>query len=235
MRSARTKAVSLAVSAALLAVVCSSPGEARAAAEVSGTGKGIAGGALLGAEVGFLGLSAFGAKQAWTYYTIPPLLAIGGGVGGYFIEKDSEPEVPIYMLAAGMALVIPTVVVTLSAHAYRPSSEDSTPPDAVPASGSATISVGGDASTAPAAAPAAGGSGTSTTTPSAPTQHKPKKTSLREPSRTFALVDFDERLSTLRVGIPLVHVKPAYTHDEIAKFGLAQRYEVHAPVVNVAF
>lgn len=237
MRSARTQAVSLAVSAALVAAVCSSSSDANAAAEVSGSGKGIAGGALLGAEIGFLGLSAFGAKQTWTYYTIPPLLAVGGGVGGYFIEQNSEPEVPIYMLAAGMALVIPTVVITLSANAYRPSSEDSTPADAVPTTGTApvqgSVEVGGGAAAPAATGGATGGAGTSTTMPPAPAQHKPKKTSLRDTSRTFALVDFDE--STLRVGIPLVHVKPAYTQDEIAKFGLAQRYEVHAPVVNVAF
>ena len=37
----------------------------------------------------------------------------------------------------GMALVIPTVVITLSATTYRPGNEDSTPADAAPADASA--------------------------------------------------------------------------------------------------
>ena len=88
MRSARkTKAVGFAVGLALVAAIGTTSSEAPAAPEVSKTGKGIVGGALLGGEIGFLTLSAAGAKQGWLYYTIPPVLAIGGGVAGYFIYK----------------------------------------------------------------------------------------------------------------------------------------------------
>ncbi|MBI2395231.1 MAG: hypothetical protein HYV09_37020 [Deltaproteobacteria bacterium] len=247
MRSARTaakpsllhKPLGVALALALGAAVCTSSGGASAASDVSNTGKGIAGGALLGGEVGFLGLAAAGAQKGWLYYTIPPLLAIGGGVGGYYIEKDAAPEVPLYMLAGGMALVIPTIVVTLSATTYRPGSEDSTPSDATPADGTATVTVGGSTGEStgtgsPSAPPAGAGGGSTGTSPPTPMKHKPSPTSLRTPPRSFALVSYDS-FGTLRLGLPVVAFKPAYTQLEVAKYGLTQRYEVHAPIVDVAF
>jgi hypothetical protein len=54
------------------------------------------------------------------------------------------------------------------------------------------------------------------------------------PARSFALVSYDT-VGTLRVGVPAVGLKPAFTTNELATFGLAQRYEVHAPIVNVTF
>lgn len=216
------------------ALVCTTSGNA-AANDVSSTGKGIAGGALLGGEVGYLGLAAAGAQQSWLYYTLPPLLAIGGGFGGYYVEQGSSTaEVPLFMLAGGMALVIPTVVITLSATSYRGGSEDSTPADAAPAEAAGSVNVGGGAAGA-----SIGGSGSSTTAPppaAGPAKHKPSPTSLRlpPPSRSFALVSYDT-VGALRVGVPAVGFKPSYSTNELAKFGLAQRYEVHAPIVDVTF
>ncbi len=235
MRSGKTKAVGFAVGLALVAAIGTTSSNAPAAPEVSKTGKGIAGGALLGGEVGYLGLAAFGAKQSWLYYTVPPLLAIGGGVGGYFIEQSSgvSTEVPLFMLAGGMALVIPTVVITLSATTYRPGNEDFTPADATPADASA----GGAVKVTPVEA---GGSGSSTTgAGTGPAKHKPGKTSSLEPhpgkaaARSFALVSWDS--SAVRVGVPAVAMKPAYSQTEVAQFGLKQRYEVHAPLLNISF
>jgi hypothetical protein len=243
MRVARPRAVGFAVGAALVAAVCTSSSEAPAAAQVSATGKGIAGGALLGGEIGFMTLAAAGAQQSWMYYTIPPALAIGGGIGGYFIEQSTKdsPSIPLFMLAGGMALVIPTVVITLSATTYRPGNEDATPTDASPApgttvkveTGSPTVTGGTPSSPSPATG---AGSGGSTTTPpvTGPAKHKPEKTSLRRmPDRSFALVSWDT--SSIQVGVPAVTMKPSYSTSEIAKFGLAQRYEVHAPLLDVHF
>lgn len=230
----------LAVASALFATVCVMTVDAQAAPEVSPTGKGIAGGALLGGEIGFLGLAAFNAKSSWLYYTIPPLLAVGGGVGGYFIEQGSDSaNVPLFMLAGGMALVIPTVVITLSATTYRPGNEDSTPVDASPTSvdTSATVDVSKPTVTggSPSSPAGGGGSGTSTTTPPPAAKHKPSKTSsLGLPAaRSFALLNMDS--TSLRVGVPAVSMRPTYTVTEVAKFGLVQRYEVHAPLVDIAF
>lgn len=244
MSVAGKKAVGFAVGAALLAAICTTTNDAPAAAQVSATGKGIAGGALIGGEIGFLTLAAANAKSSWLYYTIPPLLAIGGGVGGYFIEQatpEDNATVPLFMLAGGMALVIPTVVITLSATTYRPGNEDSTPADASPSSGptggsKATVDV--STPTVTGGTPSTPGGGTTTTTPPPAPKHKPSKTSRSldlplAPVRSFALVSMDS--SALRVGIPAVTMRPTYTTTEVAKFGLAQRYEVHAPILDIAF
>lgn len=232
----RGKAVGFAVAASLLASVCTSAPPAAAASPVSGTGKGIAGGALIGGEIGFMGLSAFGAKQTWMYLVIPGALAIGGGIGGYFIEKSADPQIPLYMLAGGMALIIPTVVITLSANAYQPGSEDGTPVDATPAdsgvvSGGASTSTTGGSPSVPT--PAAGGGSSGTTAPTPP-KHKPSPHSLapRAPL-PFALVNYSP--SRLEIAVPVMQLAPAYSRAELDKFGFAQRYEVRAPLVSVAF
>jgi hypothetical protein len=249
MRSGLAKAIGAAVCASLFASVVTMSGSASAAAEVSGTGKGIVGGALLGGEVGLLGLSAFRAKPGWVWYTVPPVLAIGGGIGGYVIERNAAAEVPVYMLAGGMALAIPTIVATLSAHAYQPSSEDSTPVDAVPAdAGSIGGTVGGSVSggvapstptttTGNPSTPLSGaGSGSTTTTPTPPPQRKPARTSSRRATMpSFALVSWDDAAPGLRVGVPLVAMTPSYSQAEVAKFGLVQRYELRATLLDVHF
>ena len=103
---------------------------------VDSDGKGITGCALLGGEIGLVTLSAFKVKADWAYYTIPPVLAIGAGVGGYFIDTQvKSPELSIGLLAGGMALIIPTIVITLNSFQYDSGnpSEDSTPSSAKPA------------------------------------------------------------------------------------------------------
>src|SRR5262245_22438173 len=66
------------------------PREARAqAAEpsaVSATGKGIVGGALLGGEVVMITMAAVGVEKGWPYFVFGGLGAVGGGIGGFFIE-----------------------------------------------------------------------------------------------------------------------------------------------------
>jgi len=209
------KAVGFAVGAALLSAVLVTPSSAEADTAVSGTGKGIAGGALLGGEIGFMGLSAAGAKATWMYWTIPTALAIGGGIGGYFIEKSASPEIPLAMLAGGMALIIPTVVITLSANAYQPSTEDSTPADATPAEpgkepvkGTVKINSGLKKKIAKSDAP-------------------------KRPELPVALVNYQS--SSFIVAMPLLRVSPSYTRLEQEKFGVTQHYELHAPLASLSF
>jgi hypothetical protein len=196
---------------------------------VSASGKGIVGGALLGGEVGFLGLAAAGSKTPYLYYTIPPALAVAGGIGGYFIEHNaSNAHVPMYMLAGGMALIIPTVVITLSATHYTPTSEDATPVDATPAP-----APGGATGTVDIKA---GGSGSSGTTAPAPTKRKPEASSLRTPSMPIALLNVaNDTTTTVSLGLPMVSMRPMYTRTEVALYGVQQKYEFHAPVVALAF
>ena len=105
--------------AALLGVVAvSAPAREARADEVSPDGKGIVGGALLGAEVVTITEALAGVKPGWAYVVGAIVGAGGGGVAGHFIENGStDGKVPMYMLAGGLALIIPAVVLTLERHA----------------------------------------------------------------------------------------------------------------------
>ncbi|MDI1476929.1 hypothetical protein [Polyangium sp. y55x31] len=196
----RTRIGAWACAAALgAAALTGQPSEA-AAEPVVGTGKGIVGGALLGGEVVAIGMGAFGVSKGWPYLVFPPLAAVGGGIGGYFIEQAAPPaEVPLYMLAGGMALVIPTIIVTLNATLYK--------------------------------APE--------TYPNEPVQNQPAgepalpRTSRRPVHVPMSFVDVHE--GRLALGVPAVEIRPLYTQEEIAKFGVAQAREVRIPVFQASF
>jgi hypothetical protein len=85
---------------------------------VSPTGKGIAGGALLGAEVVIITESLVGIENGWWYLLGGTLGAGGGGVGGYFVEQAVGADLSLFMLAGGMALVIPASIAYLNATSY---------------------------------------------------------------------------------------------------------------------
>jgi hypothetical protein len=71
---------------------------------------------LLGAEVVTIIESIAGVRPGWAYAVGAIVGAGGGGVGGYFVEQGStDGKVPMYMLAGGLALIIPSVVLTLNA------------------------------------------------------------------------------------------------------------------------
>lgn len=91
---------------------------------VKATGKGIAGGTLLGAEVALITTAAVGAKSWWPYVLFGAVGAGGGAVGGYFVEQADPAEPSLYMLAGGMALVVPTIVAVLNATAYDPTEDE---------------------------------------------------------------------------------------------------------------
>jgi hypothetical protein len=133
MRTSLLRPLLLALPIALLSTLVAEPA-ARAEDPVVGTGKGIVGGALLGGEVVTFGLGIAGVEDGWPYLVFSAAGAVGGGIGGYFIESNTDAEVPIYLLAGGMALVIPAVVVALDATRYRPpaGTEDEMKPTGAP-------------------------------------------------------------------------------------------------------
>ncbi|HEY1537204.1 MAG TPA: hypothetical protein VGF76_24455, partial [Polyangiaceae bacterium] len=88
--------------------------------EVSTTGKGVVGGTLIGAEVVLTAEAAFKVQPTWAYVVGGLGGGAAGGIGGYFIERDASPRVTMFMLAGGMALIIPVTVAVLSATAYEP-------------------------------------------------------------------------------------------------------------------
>lgn len=92
-------------------------GEARADAnDVKGT----IGGAMLGAEVVMLTESAFRLRPGWMYWAGGGAGGLLGGYLGYEISDDSSNRPPSFLLAGGIALIIPTIMGVLTATQYEP-------------------------------------------------------------------------------------------------------------------
>ncbi|MEO6572757.1 MAG: hypothetical protein ABIP89_02875 [Polyangiaceae bacterium] len=202
--------------------------------EVSPTGKGIVGGALLGGEVVMITESLFKVESGWAYVIGGGLGAVGGGIGGYFIEQSStNGKVPVYLLAGGLALIIPTIVLTLNATRYHPSenaTEDHAPTNTAPAADPGKI--GGSVvspSPAPAQTPAsaAPGPGASPAAPAAPVP----------PQAPQSLLDVwtSPELSQVRIGVPVPEVRPVYSMAEQKKYGMTAQTELRMPLFRLTF
>jgi hypothetical protein len=203
---------------AALAASVAFPRSARADEEASPTGKGIAGGILLGAELVLVVEAAADVEPAWAYVVGGLAGAAGGGVGGYFIEQEGEPKLPLLMLAGGMALAIPTTVAVLSATAYEPPLEyveDEPPADEPVADPPRPV----------------GASPTSRTT-----AQRKVTTRSRPVARAAALPSLiGVEPARITLSIPAVEFRDVYTRAEVASFGLTQATEVRIPVLNVLF
>ncbi len=220
----RASALGLAALVGLTTLTTSIP-EARAD-EVSPTGKGISGGALLGAEVVTIPMGIAGVHSGWAYLVGGVLGAGGGAVGGYFVEQSSlNGQGPVYMLAGGLALVIPALVLSLNATRYRPSegATEDHPPAEMPSAdpGNARGSVVAPSSAAPPPA-----------SPPPPAAAPPPPTSLLDFRAVGGVAQRDDGF---RVGVPLPEVRQMYTIREQAALGLPQRTEVRLPVIAVTF
>ncbi len=215
----------LATALVLGAGIASVPRDARAD-NVSPTGKGIAGGALLGGEVVTITEAIVGVRAGWAYLVGGLAGAAAGGVGGYFVEQgSSNGQVPMYMLAGGLALVIPAVVLSRDATRDRPeegATEDRTPagPPAEPGVPGASIS--SPTAAPPPAAPAPAPSPAPSTSPAPPPP----------PPQSF----LDVHDGNLRLGMPLPSVAPMFTPQEQKTYGLVKNdAELRMPVLHVTF
>jgi hypothetical protein len=217
-----TRALLLATLAGATSLTAFTP-QARAD-EVSPTGKGVAGGILLGGEVVTITESLIGVRSGWAYVIGGGLGAIAGGVAGHFVETaDSTGQGSTYMLAGGMALIIPALVLTLNATRYHPSenaTEDKPPPGIPPADPGAPS---GNSAT---------GAGV-VVTPAAPA---PAPAAPAPPPPPTSLLDLSlPNEATFRLGVPVPDVRPMYTAAEQKAYGLPQHAEVRMPVFRVTF
>jgi len=219
--SSKTHRPALFAAAALFGAIAlvGPQGQARAD-EVSPTGKGIVGGGLLGAEVVTITESLFGLRSGWGYVLGGVLGAGGGAVGGYFVEQNSsDGKAPMYMLAGGLALVIPAVVLSLDATRYRPeagATDDAAPvgPPAEPG-----VPAGSVGAPAPAMAPAA--------PPAAPPPPAPAP-----PPQSL----LDGYKGQYRLGLPVPSVVPMFSATEAKAYGLTRNdAEFKMPVLHIAF
>jgi hypothetical protein len=234
----RTRRIVLAALAAGT-VLLGAPRAAQAE-EVSPTGKGIVGTALLGAEIVVFTEAIIGVRSGTAYLLGAGGGAIAGGVGGYFIEQAvSDGRIPAYLLAGGLALVIPAVVITLDQTRYLPTEgarEDKPvnqpPSDPGKPGGSAVIGAEPKPATpAPGATPPAPGG----TTPPTPAPGGPGGGGTPSPARApLSLINFQG--TGLSVGVPVPEVRPVFTASQKKALGVESTgNEVRFPVVSVTF
>lgn len=221
-------AVILAAGAAFASTLISS-GDAAAAGPVSPVGKGIVGGALLGGEVVTITMGAAGVSRGWPYFVFGGLGAVGGGVGGFFVEKATKgttnadgtvtgrtSEPALYMLAGGMALLIPALVVSLNATAYKPPEGERVEP----ANNEPSKDV-------PNVAPPPG------TTKLHHKKARPSREYASLPHVPLSIVDVYK--GKVALGLPAVEVRPLYSQIEMAQYGVSQGTEVRVPVFKAMF
>lgn len=242
MRTARKNLASVVVATAFASALFA-PNSARAD-EVSPDGKGIIGGALLGAEVVTLPMAIFQVRSGALYAIGGGVGAIGGGVGGYFIERagfSSDGRVPVYMLAGGLALIIPTTVLVLNATAYHPSdnaTEDHAPtngPDANPGAAGGSVVVGVPPPSSPPATTAPSSSTPPAATPApAPAPSPAPSGGAGTPSTPLSLIDLSGG-SVWSLALPMPEVRPMYSMAEQKQYGLPQGTELRLPLFHASF
>jgi hypothetical protein len=225
------RVAALVTAGALAAATLVAPGSAHAE-EATGTGKGIAGGALLGGEAVMAVEALAGVQSTWAYAVGGILGAGAGGVGGYFIESGTDSgRVPLYMLAGGMALVIPAAILALNATAYKPPAdyqEDEGRRENEPVAEPPAPS---GAPTGPAAAP-----------PPPTGASRAKTRAPRLALRPLVAPRFTVPSSMLRVsgegvrlGVPAVDVRPVFSQADMRQYGMTQAEEVRVPVFSAVF
>jgi hypothetical protein len=229
----RTFTSLLVLAGATLTPLCA---HATGEAEASSTGKGIVGGALLGAELVTATEAAFHVRPAWAYIVGGVAGGAGGGVGGYFLEKDSDARGPMLLLAGGVAFAIPTLVYVLAETAYEPPStylQDQAPADepvAEPPAPTETVPPPPAAAPPPATTPPADA-------PPAPAptgrRYLPsqRRLSLKLPPPAL----FGVRDARLALGVPNIELRHVYSRTERVLFNAPDAAEVRIPVLNVTF
>lgn len=185
--------------------------------EASSTGKGIVGGALLGAEAVMLTEAAIGVKPRWAYYVGGAAGAVAGGVGGYFLEENLSAKTNMFLLSAGMVLAIPTTIAMLAATQYEPPAsyvQDQAPTDEPvanpPLPEGASVERGHKATHRASASPA-----------------------LLYPAMPPALVGLEQ--GELALSVPSIALYETYSRKQMAEFGVKQQTELRLPVFNLVF
>jgi len=232
----------LLAAAAIGATLLAASGDARAqGGPVTPTGKGIVGGALLGGEVVVIPMGIAGVQKGWPYFVFGGLGMVGGAVGGYFVEKATAvstsasgqvtggpAEPALYMLAGGLALVIPALVVSLNATAYHPPESDRQEPANNEPSKEAP-----KPDAAPGAAPPSGGAATPAPGATSYVMPNRRKETASVPHLPMSLVDLYK--GNVSLAVPMVQVRPLYTEREMWQYGVAQGTEVRVPVFKAMF
>lgn len=86
--------------------------------------KGTVGLGLIGAELGLVLPTAFGLSETWSLITFPVIGAAGGALAGYYLIDSNDQDVAaVSVLAGGVMLLIPALVMAVSFSSYDPDDE----------------------------------------------------------------------------------------------------------------
>ncbi len=210
------------------------------AEEVKPDGKGVVGGALVGAELVVFTEAIIGVHNSTAYLLGAGGGAIAGGLGGYALETAvSDGRVPVYLLAGGLALIIPALVVTLDQTRYMPTEgaredrpvQNLPPSDPGKPGGSAVIGAEAKPSTPTATPPS--GTTPAPTTPTTPPAGGGGGTPApqRGPQSLINLQG-----TGLSLGVPIPEVRPVFTQSQKKAFGVeSAANEVRFPVMRLTF
>jgi len=224
-----------------------------ARADTTQAGKGAVGGAFLGADVVCIVEGLIGVRSGWAYGVGALVGAGGGGVGGYLLgQNSSDGKVPTYILAGGLALIIPALVLTFNATRYMPeegATEDKAPtePAAEPGVPGGTVTGGAPDVAAPPPPPPPTAQPPANPAPSPPANPpqslRPKAprvptgasgaTGATPAGAAPSLVDMSP--GTLRIGVPVLDVHPTFTPEERRQYGMRDVAELRVPVLHVSF
>jgi len=239
MRS-RFSSLFIAATATLTVATASPYAHAIGEAEASPKAKGIIGGALLGGETVMLVEAAAGVRSPWAYVGGGLVGAAAGGVGGHFIEKDADSaKLPMFLVAGGMILIIPTWVAVAATTAYKPPAnyvEDRPPADEPVAEPPQPATPPGSG-----AAPAGGSGPTSrrmrTRTPRDRNHAEVARVAMYKPLPAYiappSLVGVAG--GGLSLSVPSVELHDLYSRREMLQTGVKQVTEVRIPVFNLTF
>jgi hypothetical protein len=207
--------------------------------QVESNVKGTIGLGMVGAELGFVIPAAVGLEDLWAYIVFPIVGAAGGAVGGYFaFDNNDIVEGSVAALAAGMALVIPALVLTLALTAYDPSEEGidadeaagaRAPPEEEPEEIDAELPIDSLDPEEPAPAPEPEPPPAETVPP--PDTETPAPDARNEGG--FGLFRMSKR--GLGLGIPMVSFVPTSTTEEVARYGGQNDTEYRVSLVSGAF
>lgn len=230
--------------------------------EVESGVKGTIGLGLIGAELGFAIPAIIGVDEVWPYIVFPSVGAAGGAVAGYFaIDANNENTAGVAVLAASLALVIPTVVLTVAALRYDPERDEES---SSAGNGDTTVELGsepydygdevdgpGESAPPPSSRPLPPTEATDAPAPAAPapattTSDEAEPEARRRVRRTAPRAALSVPGTGLlrwsaegvALAMPAIKAVPTYSAEELRQVGLSlrdQRTEIHVSVFSAAF
>ncbi|MBX3249623.1 MAG: hypothetical protein KF901_20770 [Myxococcales bacterium] len=125
MRSKLKGFVFVAALSSALVATSATPSTAAAQAteprQIDASPKGLIGLGLIGAELGLTIPALAGLRETWSLIVFPVVGGAGGALAGHFLlDNNGHVNASVAMLTVGLALIVPSVVLTLWATRYRP-------------------------------------------------------------------------------------------------------------------